>query len=152
MDSVLCCADSCPALAERPAGPAHWFPRAQPESEMPTLPAAQELPEEFHPSFASPHSTRPINRFSPPSIGRRIRLHDHAFPFPAVGRPHDLVQPNPMLRWIAPRISGNDHVIAWLQRVARHMLLRQLGPAAPFDGVDRRRPALGVRYLNLHER
>ena len=52
---------------------------------------------------------------------------------------------------VASRISGDDHVVAGLQRLARHALSAELESSAPFDGVADR-VALLVFPFDVHER
>src|SRR5258708_3779162 len=72
-------------------------------------------------------------------------------PFPAVGRPGDGAHPQPVIFRVAARVSGDDHVVAGLQRFARHALPIELQAGAPLDG-EAHGVALRVLALDVDER
>src|SRR5262245_50077612 len=87
----------------------------------------------------------PITRFE------LRRLVERAAPFPAIGRTRNGLHTQPMVRRVTTGIACDDHVIAGVQRFARHTLTVQLTASAPLDGPPLDLAFL-VRSLDVNER
>src|SRR2546422_10378311 len=79
-------------------------------------------------------------------VGEVSRLVEGPAPLPAVGWPGDGAHPQPVIFRIAARVARDDHVVARLQRLARHALPIQLQARAPLDRIPDR---LALRVLAL---
>src|SRR5438105_2780378 len=79
------------------------------------------------------------------------RLVEGAAPLPTVGWPSDGAHPQPVIFRVAARVARDDHVVARLQRLARHALAIELEARAPLDRVAYR-VTRGILALDVHER
>src|SRR5262249_25524315 len=81
----------------------------------------------------------------------KINLLNPALPFPAVRRPLQRLDQDARRCGIARRLTGDDDLVARLQRRPRDRILRQLAHRTPLERPALRRPVL-VGHVNLHER
>src|SRR5215831_2843045 len=102
------------------------------------------------PEFAESDLVRPLSAILP-FCNPAIDLVERPAPLPAVGRPGDGAHPQSVIFRVAARVPRDDHVVARLQRLARHALAVELQARAPLHRIPHG-VALRIFPFHVHER